>query len=188
MEPVTLAIIGAAGWAAWNARKGKGVSAREDSREGTVSASADYGVADPLLDALGWLYTWGGSPRTWGDAEQLARAGRGVVDCSGFASLALVRMGLRKSYKRYTALTLANASDPVAWGKQQPGDIAVYPGHVMIVLSRPRSDGDSKVIGASGGGSKTRGNDPNARVKVFDSARYRKDFMTFGRLKATERA
>lgn len=160
-------------------------STREDMAEAKVTGS---GIAAVLLSALGWLYTWGGAAvTTWSAAAALHAAGKAVVDCSLFASLALVKMGLRRTFKRYTAATLANACDPIAWGKQMPGDIAIYPGHVMIVLTAPDAHGDSSVIGASGGGSQTHGDDPNARVKTFKSAKYRGDFVTFGRLKATER-
>lgn len=164
-------------------------SAREDMAESTKISSSGTGIAGVLLAAVGWLYTWGGAAglTTWAAAVALAGRGVGVVDCSLFASLALVKMGIRKTFKRYTAMSLANACDPIAWGDQQPGDVAIYPGHVMIVLTGPDGKGDSRVIGASGGGSSTHGDNPNARVKTFDSARYRKDFVCFGRLKTSER-
>jgi len=164
-------------------------SAREDSVESSSTSYGRTGIAGVLLAAVGWLYTWGGAPglTTWAAAVALAAQGKGVTDCSLFASLALVRMGLRKTFKRYTAATLANACDKVPEGQQRPGDIAIYPGHVMVVLSEPDANGVSRVIGASGGDHTTHGDNPNARVKVFDSARYRKDFICYGRLKAGER-
>lgn len=162
-------------------------SMREDMPE--TSASGNVGAAAVLLDALGWLYTWGGAAgvTTWAAAKAIAAKGLGVVDCSLFVSLALVVMGIRKTFRRYTSGGLAAASDPIAWGKQVPGDIVYYPGHVMMVLSHPDANGDSQVIGASGGGSKTHGDNPNAKVKVFASMKYRKDFVCVMRLKASER-
>lgn len=164
-------------------------SRREEMGEST-STSGSYGGAKGLLGALGWPYKFGGQAAT----PTWARGPEGV-DCSEFAALALHRMGLWPaswgSFRQIPARELANKwCDAVAWGKQRPGDLAYYPGHVMVVLSYPRSDGDSEVIGASGGDSDTQGYDPmgpgysaNARVKKFASARYRSDFVTFMRPK-----
>jgi hypothetical protein len=187
--PLGVALL--AGGALFSLSRGGAVgesSQREDMAESTTVSTAGTGGASVLLAAVGWLYLWGGAPvTTWAAAVALGAAGKGVVDCSLFCSLALVKLGIRKTFKRYTSGTLAAACDPVPFGKQRPGDVAIYPGHVMMVLSDPDAKGDSRVIGASGGGSKTRGDDPNARVKTFDSAKYRKDFVCFGRLKAAER-
>ena len=162
-------------------------SEREDMPE--TSKVGNVGIASVLLDAVGWLYTWGGAAGavTWAAAKAIAATGVGVVDCSLFVSLALHKLGIRKTFKRYTSRGLAAASDPIAWGKQVPGDIVYYPGHVMVVLSHPAASGDSQVIGASGGGSSTHGDNPNAKVKVFGSMKYRKDFVCVMRLKASER-
>lgn len=170
------------------ARGGSTTSQREDAMEATPKGSG-YGAAQVLLAALGWLYTWGGHARavTWDAALALGKTGVGVVDCSLFACLALAKLGRWPAgwgkVKHMTSSMLAYACDPVAWGHQVPGDLAYYPGHVMVVLSYPTMTGDSEVIGASGGGSSTHGDDPNARVKTFASARYRSDFVTFMRPK-----
>lgn len=170
-----------------------GNSAREDDVEG--SAGGNMGKAAVLTELLGAPYYWGGhetdgadkddSVTTWEEALALLRAGATGwgLDCSLFANLALVKLRLWPAFKRKTAATLANDSNPVAWGEQRPGDLAYYPGHVMMVLTYPNAAGDSEVIGASGGGSTTFGNDPNARVKRFASAKYRSDFVTFMRPK-----
>lgn len=190
MTPVLLAAAGiVALMLSTSQRKGGALgednSAREDMAESNPTSTSGYGIAGVLLDALGWLYTWGGAAgvTTWAAAEAVAAKGKGVVDCSLFACLALVRMGVWKAFRRLTSRQIADACAPVVWGQQRPGDLVYYPGHVMVVLSYPRADGDSEVIGASGGGSSTHGDDPNARVKVFKSARYRRDFVTFMRPK-----
>jgi cell wall-associated NlpC family hydrolase len=160
--------------AAW--RRGSN-SAAEDSAEKVSTSGTD---ADPILGALGWPYFWGrGSPSTpWSDGPK-------GVDCSGFAQMALVKLGILKSSAGDRgARALADASDPVEVGDQQVGDLAYYPGHVMIVVGPPGDDGHSSVMGASGGGSLTFGNDKNARVKLFSSGKYRDDFVTYMRLRA----
>lgn len=134
-----------------------------------------------VSDAYGWPYYWGkGAPSTpWTDGPQ-------GVDCSGFVCMALVRLGkMSASTGDLSSRAIADRSDPVAVGNQRPGDIAYYPGHVMLVVGQPSDDydGHSAVMGASGGRSSTLGNDPNARVKVFPAGNYRSDFVTYGRFR-----
>jgi hypothetical protein len=81
------------------------------------------------------------------------------------------------------AKALADGSTPVQLGSQRPGDLAYYPGHVMVVCGQAGAGGHSPVIGASGGTRTTLGQDPNARIKTFTSGAYRKDFVTYMRLK-----
>lgn len=142
------------------------------------------GTSIALAQALGWPYWYGkGDPGTpWSD-------GPAGVDCSGFAQMGLVLLGeLSPAARDRGADTLAADSDPVAVGDQGIGDMAYYPGHVMLVASAPGPDGHSQVIGASGGGRTTLGGDPDARVKLFDTALYRSDFVTYMRLKEDQRA
>lgn len=160
-------------------RRGGTGSAREDSRPTASGAAGLDGDAAELADSIGWPYWYGaGTPATpWAD-------GAGGVDCSGYAQMALVRLGLLDpSAPDRSAASLADDSDPLEVGEQRPGDLAYYPGHVMVVASSPGGDGHSAVIGASGGHVYTFGNDPDARVKVFDSALYRDDFVTYMRLR-----
>ena len=149
----------------------------------------DLADIDPrLIQAIGWPYYYGkGGPSTPWPMD-----GKPVqVDCSGFAQMALVRLGkLSATAPDRSSAQLAADSDPVEVGEQQLGDLAYYPGHVAVVASAPGPSGHSKVLSASGGGRTTLGNDPNARVKVFSSALYRgtyplnKDgFVTYMRLK-----
>lgn len=165
----------AATGAAWYVRQRGANSAREDQVESLET------TCDPTLStALGWRYYFGkGSPATpWS-------SGPDGVDCSGFAQMALVKLNLlSSSAPDRGARTLADDSDPVELGQQRIGDLAYYPGHVMVVAGSPGYDGHSPVIGASGGTSTTLGTDENARVKLFSSGAYRSDFVTYMRLRA----
>lgn len=176
MIPLPILAIGGAALAAWWwKRTADDNSAKEDQAE-QISSTCD----PQLATALGWPYWYGeGSPSTpW-------EAGPQGVDCSGFAQMALVRLNLlASSAADRSALGLANGSDPIEVGLQQVGDLAYYPGHVMVVCAPPGADGHSPVIGSSGGYTTTKGDDPNARVKLFGSARYRDDFVTYCRLRA----
>jgi cell wall-associated NlpC family hydrolase len=175
-EPVTVGLAVLAVGAALSKRSRRGDnSAIEHQAEGAGRKV----TATKITDAIGWPYWWGkGDPGTpWAD-------GRKGVDCSGFAQMALVKLGeLDAGAKDRGAAQLANDSNPVQLGKQRVGDLAYYPGHVMVVAGPPGGDGHSAVIGASGGGSSTKGNDPNARVKLFNSGAYRSDFVTYMRLR-----
>lgn len=168
-----VALLGVAYWAF---RRGVN-SAQEDMSDTVNTAYSD--LPSSILAAIGWPYYYGkGSPSTpWSDGAK-------GVDCSGFVQMALVKLGkLSSSAADRGAMALADDSNPVEVGKQRTGDIAVYNGHVMLVAGGPGGDGHSPVMGASGGHSYTLGNDPNARVKLFTTAKYRNDFITYARLK-----
>ena len=169
-----VALIGLAYWA-----YSRGANSAKENVAAT-NDTTDSELSDSVMEALGWPYWFGkGAPSTpWSD-------GPNGVDCSGFVQMALVRLWLlsAKAGDRGAA-TLADESDPIAVGDQKPGDIAFYPGHVMLVAGYPGADGHSPVMGASGGRSYTLGNDENAKVKYFDSGLYRDDFVTYMRLKA----
>lgn len=164
------------GLAIWAFRRGIN-SAKEDMKDTTNTDYSD--LPSTILGAIGWPYYYGkGSPSTpWSDGPK-------GVDCSGFVQMALVKLGkLSSTATDRGATQLANDSNPIATGQQKTGDIAVYNGHVMLVAGPPGADGHSPVIGASGGHTYTLGNDPNARVKLFTTAKYRNDFLTYARLK-----
>jgi hypothetical protein len=167
--------------------------------EDGVNVDFDDATMYAIGDALGWPYRWGaGNPSTpWADGDN-------GVDCSGFVQMALVKLGkLAASSTDRGAIALANAANPIVVGHQRPGDFAVYRGqHVMLVVSGPRTNIGlhSHVMGASGGGNlitlpdgsrvRVQGYDPNApgysskaRVKAFSTALYRKDFLTYARLR-----
>lgn len=181
---VPIALV-AAGMALYLLSKQSTSSQIEDGNSSLENIEPDeYGVSMPndaveLYEAIGWPYNYGmGSPSTpWEDGPK-------GVDCSGFAQMALVRLGLLSASSiDMSAMSLANACNPVEWGSQRPGDLAIYNGHVMVVYGDPNENGDSRVIGASGGTRDTHGDNPKARVKLFSTAKYRDGFITFGRLK-----
>ena len=162
------------GFVAWAWKRGSN-SAQADMPD-SVTASCD----GRIIDALGWPYFFGkGDPSTpWSDGPK-------GVDCSGSAQMALVRLGeLSSSAGDRGASSLANDSNPIPVGSQGVGDLAYYPGHVMVVCGPPGPDGHSPVIGASGGHAYTLGTDPNARVKLYSTGKYRSDFVTYMRLKS----
>jgi cell wall-associated NlpC family hydrolase len=171
---IAAAVIGVPlGLLAWWVRdRGDGSELEEEDPMRNVDAGA-------LQSALGWPYFFGrGSPSTpWED-------GPNGVDCSGFAQMALVKLGILSSDAGDRgARTLADDSDPLELGEQEPGDLAYYPGHVMVVISGPGADGHSEVMGASGGTSTTFGDDDGAYVKAFSSGAYRSDFVCYMRLR-----
>jgi len=124
---------------------------------------------------------WGGDVRSQGNpygteptdtGRVLARldggrwVGAGVgYDCSGWVCLVLARLG--QWTPRHLAVPgVLQACDPVSDGGR-PGDVVAYgspgrPQHVVILVD-PRDD---VTVGANGGGSRTHGNDPKARVRV----------------------
>lgn len=158
-------------------RRGLG-SYREDEIDSTDTDIID--LPESIIKSIGWPYYWGR-----GKPSMPFEYGINGVDCSGYVQMALVYLGkLSSNAKDRGALDLADDSNPIQVGSQEPGDMAYYPGHVMLVASKPGADGHSAVIGASGGGPTDYGNNPNARVKLFTSALYNKNFVTYMRLKS----
>jgi 3D (Asp-Asp-Asp) domain-containing protein len=96
-----------------------------------------------------------------------AAAGPSMFDCSGFAWYVLHTDMQLTNQPRVTAAGLAGAPFTTPTSRPEEGDLVFYHqggiDHVTIALGQ-----GSEVIGASGGGQNTHGNDPNARVKVTD--------------------
>lgn len=130
-------------------------------------------------DSVGWPYFYSrGAPSTpWVD-------GKKGVDCGGYALMVSVHIGdILPTCPDMNTSAIADACDKVEVGSQGPGDFAYYPGHIMVVATDPGADGHSGVIGCSGGGRLTLGNDPKACVKTFVTALYRDDFVCYMRWK-----
>lgn len=181
MHPLAIAagLLGLA--AAWKRVKSSSVDSAKEDLEDPVAYSS--GGSRALLEAEGVPYSWaaGGPSASWPGGGKGKNGGVGW-DCSGFAQGALVRLGLLSpTATDRSAAGLYAASSPA--DGSQVGDLAFYGSssssvsHVMVGM------GDGQVIGASGGGSKTNADDPNARVKVFSSPNYRSDFLGWRRIK-----
>jgi cell wall-associated NlpC family hydrolase len=188
--PAILPLVGLAAAVAYlyKRRKVAAVDVDDDSTTEVEAEVSDYDgitvydeLEDVIRESLGWPYYWGrGDPSTpWEDGD------RGV-DCSGYTQMVLVRLGkLAPSAPDRNAYNLAMASEAVAVGDQRPGDWAYYAGHAMIVAGPPGADGQSPVIGASGGGSGDYGDNPNARIKMFkNGGTYGPDLVSYCRIKA----
>lgn len=155
-------------------RRGEGDSSTREERAPGLSGADDAGDVAIFREALGVFYYWGG-----GRGEPYPAGG---YDCSGYVDSALRAAGYTlpwaaSSASTATMLSALGAFRPLSQGEEAPrGAIVAYgsktPSHVML------STGEG-VIGASGGGSSTFGNDPNAAVKEFDTAWYRSDVLGY---------
>lgn len=132
-----------------------------------------------VLRRWGHPYGWAkGSPATADDPG----SARDDSDCSGEAQEILVEAGeLDPGQPDRSANALAYACDLVADGAEKPFDLAFYGAagaitHVMVVV------GVQAVLGASGGGSRTHGDDPKAFVQL-QRLHYRSDLVCVGRIK-----
>lgn len=136
-----------------------------------------------LLSAWGTPYSWGAGQASvsgWPVGVRGLKGGIGY-DCSGFAQAALVRLKILTGKERdRTAHDLYTDCLVIPETEAKLGDLAFYGKHervthVMVYL------GNGAVIGASGGTSRTNGDDPAAYVQVH-RVRYRADFRALGTL------
>jgi hypothetical protein len=92
-------------------------------------------------------------------------------DCSGYCQHVLRMLGaIGHGVPWMSAAGMADAAREIAYGSQQPGDVAFYGTssgicHVVMVSSEPYDDGYCDIIGANGGGSNTYADDDGAYVK-----------------------
>ncbi len=155
----------------------------------TRQPSARYGRS-PLYEALGVSYVYGaGAPCAvsmglWPQGCYSAFFGsksRRGLDCSGFAQMGLVRMGLMSPEEiDRSAAAMQLVCKPIQASELRHGDLVFYGKtcvtHVMVILPDRVA-----VIGASGGRSSTNGNVAGAKVKIYDRYDYRSDIYGFGR-------
>jgi 3D (Asp-Asp-Asp) domain-containing protein len=123
-------------------------------------------VLEKARSHLGARYSWG--------AE-----GPSMFDCSGFSWYVLHNDTHLTDKGRTNAEGLSHAPYTTHTNSPEKGDLVFYGGagnisHVTIALGS-----GSQTIGASGGGSHTHGQDPNAKVKVTDWSRDRRS-KSFG--------
>jgi len=129
-----------------------------------------------LLSKLGTPYFWarGDLSTGWDEAEE-------GLDCSGWAQVALREIGIVRSdaWSDLTSWQLAEHCDDVEPGDAILGDLFFYGtqriSHVTVAL------GGGMCIGANGGGSRTKGDDPAACIQVRPWC-YRRDFISAGRI------
>lgn len=143
-----------------------------------------------LLTSIGAPYSWGAGRLQGAEIAPASGVpglggGRGW-DCSGYAQWALVQLSLVRPDAWYdlTADDLRRVCDEVPGSRYAVGDLALYGSrshvsHVMVVLGGGLFP---MVIGASGGGRATNGNNPRACVQVRPLT-YRTDLVMVGRIK-----
>ncbi len=134
-------------------------------------AAARDGAVSFLVSRIGLPYLWGGKDPAVG------------LDCSGAVTNAYESVGImsKGSSKRYGSADLAKALRPISASEVKKGDLVFYGpsgvSHVMMIV------GDGRVIGATGGGSKTTTTDiarqQGAYVKYMPID-YRKDIISYG--------
>lgn len=156
----------------------------------------DTDISDLVRPAEGvpYWYGMGGVLCAWpkGGGTNLYNESSNVgFDCSGLVLRLLVLLGLVTPLckVRRAADIVAQLCEPIALGEQRAGDVAAYKGsagtivHVRLVVAPPsKPGGHSMCIGADGGTSDTRGDDPGASVK-FASGDYWSAFCGYYRVK-----
>lgn len=116
------------------------------------------------------------APYSWG------AQGPSMFDCSGFSWYVLHTDTHLTDKGRTNADGLSRAPYTTSISEPEKGDLVFYASgghinHVTIALGS-----GSQTIGASGGGSQTHGDNPNAKVKVTDWARDKRT-KSFGSIK-----
>lgn len=140
-------------------------------------------LRDPRVQELIGLV---GAPYWWGKGDPSTPWPPKACDCSGWHQMVLVRLGiLSPTEPDRTAHSLAMISNPIGnrdpklgdgayYGKKRDGEVHIT--HVMTCL------GGGWAIGARGGGSKTKGDNPKAYVDLR-KLDYRNDLIVVGEIK-----
>ncbi|MEO8273490.1 MAG: NlpC/P60 family protein [Chloroflexota bacterium] len=165
-------------------------SDKETARVANIVAPIRLPLDDPRFIEL---LAWWGTPYSYGagrpsdvvrwppaTAPTGVHGGRGV-DCSGFAQVALVHLGLLAADEHdRSAAALYDLAKPIAVGLEQMGDLAFYGSggrvsHVMVVVA------PGIVMGARGGDQTTNGDNPRAFCQL-EPLRYWSLFIGVRRL------
>lgn len=128
-------------------------------QNGTIAQKAvEYGKTK-----LGARYWWG-------------TAGPNYFDCSGFVSWCYNQSGANVG--RQTVSTFAKMGKAIPKDKSQlkVGDLIITSGHVVMYI------GNEQIIGANGGNSSTKGDNPNACVSIKGMNYYFNKAITIRRL------
>jgi peptidoglycan hydrolase-like protein with peptidoglycan-binding domain len=130
---------------------------------GRGNSYAGNGAYDNLRDAvMAAAQSHLGKPYYWG------ADGPAMFDCSGFVLYVLRQ---NTGLVRWGDDTAAGISGRVrSTGRPQKGDLVFYSGRSGISHIEFSTGNGSQTIGASGGGSRTRGNNPNAKVQYGNYA------------------
>lgn len=166
-----------------------GSGAEADPGAASWGVPVDPAFLPAVTASLGsdWRYYWGGpSPvNPPGLARGVPFAGTLLGDCSGAGRALLVSAGLADPARleRFTSSSISSSPSftRVPAGAERPGDVLLYDGHVAVCVGG--SGENCSVWSMSGGGPSTKGDNPAAKPKLFQGARYRKDYRGAYRLK-----
>lgn len=147
---------GRAGTTSGGASPSGGGAGATGQSDGADQKNEEKNIRDQLLSkAASHL----GAPYCW------TAQGPSQFDCSGFSWYVLhTDMKLTKDV-RTTAAGLAHAPFTTAVSSPKKGDLVFYAGGNGIAHVTIATGSGDQTIGASGGGPKTKGNDPKAKVK-----------------------
>ena len=144
--------------------------AKETIAPATVPAGAPAAAVEYLKTLVGVPYVWASKDPSVG------------LDCSGAVTVAYERAGLARpgARYRYGSADLHKKLEPTS--SPDPGDLVFYGkgdvSHVMMYA------GDGQVVGATGGGPKTKTPDDARAIGAYVKVRpvdYRKDIVGYGR-------
>ena len=113
-------------------------------------------VMQAAVSHMGAPYSWGGN-------------GPAVFDCSGFVLYVLRQDTGLINWPDETAQGISNRL--VSTNSPEKGDPVFYTGSSGVSHVEIYTGSGSQTLGASGGGSNTHGDDPNAKVKYGDYSR-----------------
>ena len=139
---------------------------------------------DPyVLDSLDWLYSWGGPALPVAGLKRGSRLKNLKGDCGGLLWVLQIEAGVwPENFPRLTTQDYpGDRFKSVPDSEIRPGDVLLYPRHVAVAVGGRGLT--STVWSNSGGNSKTYGDNPNARPKLFKGPKYRADYIGAVRLK-----
>lgn len=135
------------------------------------------------------MYCWPTAENKYSGKDLPSAMFKNVYDCSGLVTSSLYEATGGKIDRRATWNAQKLLMNCGLIEEPRPGDLVFYgPStglvtHVMVYMGAKAKD---LVLGASGGDSTTttpeKANAQNAKVKGYKTAKYRRDFLGYGRL------